>query len=90
MVADMSNTLKLSDSQEQQILELYITHFEEVRTHMKGAQKSREADRERMENLRSEFETQVKSVLTKKQIKAFTVFQKDHRPPQLGQKPQRK
>lgn len=90
MVDDMSTTLKLSESQKGQIIDLYISHFNEVRTEMKSAQKSRENDRERMEALRSQLESQVKSVLTKKQIKAFVKFETDHRPPQHGQKPPRK
>ncbi len=90
MVNEMSSTLKLSENQERQIMELYISHFNEVRTQMRSAQKSREKDRESMEALRSQLENQVKSVLTKKQIKAFEKFEKDHRPPQHGQRPPRK
>ena len=67
IVADLSTELDLSETQEKQISELYFAHFEEV-SEMVGSGDSR-PEREVMEQIRSNFEIEVKSYLTKEQQK---------------------
>ena len=72
MVSDLAKEILLSEEQESQVLELYKKHFEEV----ENITKSGRPDRDEMEALKEEFETDVKAVLTKDQQKLFTAYQK--------------
>lgn len=72
MVSDLSGELLLSDEQEEQVLELYTSHFEAV----EDKTKSGRPDRSEMEELKEDFENDVKNVLTKEQQELFTAYQK--------------
>lgn len=79
MVTELSTELSLSDEQQTKISKMFYSHFEEV-------EKSMESGKNKMDSLREDFETEVKTVLTKKQQKQFKEFQKEHQPKQKGPK----
>ncbi|SNR37938.1 hypothetical protein SAMN06265371_102111 [Lutibacter agarilyticus] len=72
MVSNLSGELLLSDEQEEQVLELYTLHFEEV----ENKTKSGRPDRNEMEELKEDFENEVKAVLTEEQQELFTAYLK--------------
>ncbi len=75
MVSDMSKEVLLSEDQEAEILELYTAHFKEV----KEKTKSGRTNRKEMESLRTDFEKEVKSLLTEEQQKLYVAYQKKNR-----------
>lgn len=75
MVSDMSKEISLNEDQEAEILELYSDHFKEV----KEKTKSGRPDRNEMESLKTDFEKEVKAVLTDEQQKLYTTYQKKNR-----------
>jgi Spy/CpxP family protein refolding chaperone len=83
MVEDLSSELTLTPTQKTKILALYTDHFAEVNTSMKGQRKSREE----MESLKSNFEKQVKDLLTKDQKAKFEKYMKNLRPESNKQRP---
>ena len=72
MVSDMSKEISLDEDQETEILELYTAHFNEV----KKKTKSGRPDRNEMESLKTNFEKEVKAVLTEEQQKLYATYQK--------------
>ena len=76
MVTDLSNELSLSDEQEKKISALYFTHFEEAGKLRAKHEKERNADREKMEKFREDFEAEVKANLNDEQKDQFDAFQK--------------
>ena len=72
MVSDLSKEILLSEEQEEQVLELYTAHFEEV----ENKTSSGRPDRSEMEELKEDFENDVKDVLTKDQQKLYTTYLK--------------
>jgi len=80
MVNKLSDEISLSEEQKTKVLALYNNHFKEVKSKIDHARPKREE----MDMLKKNFEKSVKSVLTKKQQKQFTVFVKKNsknRPP---------
>ena len=72
MVSDLSGDLLLSDEQEEQVLELYTTHFEDV----EDKTSSGRPDRDEMEALKTSLENDVKALLTDDQKKLYTTYLK--------------
>ncbi|MFD1293066.1 hypothetical protein ACFQ5N_04370 [Lutibacter holmesii] len=72
MVSNLAEELLLSEEQEEQVLELYTAHFEEV----EDKTSSGRPDRSEMEELKEDFENDVKDVLTEDQQKLYTTYQK--------------
>ena len=72
MVSDMSKEISLNEDQEAEVLELYTIHFKEV----KKKTKSGRPDRNEMESLKTDFEKEVKAILTAKQQKLYVAYQK--------------
>ena len=83
MVSDLASEILLSDEQEAEVLEIYKNHFEKVESKTKSGR----PDRSEMEELKEEFENEVKAVLTKDQQKLFTAYQKKNT---KKERPQRK
>ncbi len=71
MVEDLSAELSLTEAQETKILALYTDHFAEEKASMSSGQRP---SREEMESLRSDFEDEVKSLLTDEQKSLFDEF----------------
>ena len=67
MVNKLADDLSLSDDQKNQVKDLYIDHFEQVRAVVEDAR----PDREVMEALAAEFEQNVSEVLTDEQNEIF-------------------
>ena len=72
MVDKLSSEILLSEEQKTVMLELYKEHFEEVESKTSSGR----PDRDEMEDLKEDFETDVKAVLTKDQQKLYTAYQK--------------
>jgi hypothetical protein len=83
MVSNLSTELDLSETQEKQVSALYFAHFEEVEA-LTGEDDSR-PDRKVMEQLKEDFETEVKSVLTKDQQKQYETYLKNQKSQRGGQ-----
>ena len=72
MVDELAETLSLTDEQKEKVSEKYFKHFEEVKEKTEGSRPKREE----MEVLKSDFEEDVKSVLTEEQKEKFDAYQK--------------
>ncbi|UMB59651.1 hypothetical protein MHL31_11235 [Lutibacter sp. A80] len=70
MVSELSKEILLSGEQETEILALYKAHFKEVKSKTSSGMPKRED----MEALKDDFETDVKTVLTKDQQKLYTAY----------------
>ena len=70
MITDLSKELSLDEKEEAEISLLYVAHFEEV----KDAMKSGRPSHEKMEALKTEFETEVKDNLTDAQVTKYEAF----------------
>ena len=75
MVGSLADEIDLSKSQQTIILELYEAHFDMVQTKMSG---NSLPDRNEMDDLKVEFENQVKAELTTEQISLYEIFLKKH------------
>lgn len=72
MVSDLAKEILLSEEQEEQVLELYTTHFEDV----EDKTSSGRPDRDEMEALKTSLENDVKALLTDDQKKLYTTYLK--------------
>ena len=84
MVDELATAISLSDEQKKQVSELHFAHFEEAKELMEENKSDRENHRQAMDDLRQEFDEQVKELLTEKQLKDFEKFIKN-RPKQPGE-----
>lgn len=73
MVAGLTEDLSLSEDQEKQVSDAYFAHFEEV---AEIQEKNSRPDREVMEQMGADFESEVKSHLTKDQQKKYDKYLK--------------
>jgi hypothetical protein len=74
MIENLSTELSLNEKQHQEIHELYITHFDHVREKVELKKAEHRMEREEMDNLRSKFEEEVKSLLSEEQQTMFNKF----------------
>ena len=81
MVDELATTLSLTEIQKTQVSELHFAHFKEAKEAMESNRAKNEEQREVMDNIRKNFEEQVKAILTDEQDEQFEIFLKDHRPP---------
>lgn len=82
MVSDLSDELLLSEDQEDQVLELYTEHFEVI----EDKTSSGRPDRDEMEELKEDFENEVKDVLTDDQQELYTEYLKNNSSKKRGGK----
>jgi len=80
MILKMTDELSLNDSQKEKIRNMYFTHFAELRRKVEQHKKARENERKDMEQMRINFEKQVKLILTDEQQTKFDTFRKENRP----------
>lgn len=85
MVGELTNELALSKKQSIKISKMYKDHFKEVKMRVEKDRKEHEAEKEKMDALRRNFEKEIKAELTEEQQNLFVEFQKNHRPPKRGQ-----
>ncbi len=78
MVDELAEILALTDQQKSKIQALYSTHFTDVNKLMGNS--SDRPDREAMEKLKTEFENQIKNLLTDKQIEDYLEFMASKKP----------
>lgn len=83
MVSDLADEISLSTEQEEDVLELYIEHFEEVEEQTSG---NARPDRQEMEALKTKFESEVKALLSEEQQEQFTAYQKKNQQQRGGGK----
>ena len=84
MVSDLASEISLNEDQEAEVLNVYNNHFEEVSDKMKSGR----PDRNEMKSLKTEFEEEVKAVLTEEQQELFDAYQKKNSSKRKGKKKQ--
>lgn len=72
MVEDLDKALSLSDKQEIQVSEKYFAHFAAVDKKMKAGRPNRDD----MEAMKTDFEKEIKSLLTKSQQDLYSTYLK--------------
>lgn len=82
MVSDLASEISLNEDQEAEVLNVYTNHFEEVSDKMKSGR----PDRNEMKSLKTEFEEEVKAVLTEEQQELFDAYQKKKSSKRKGNK----
>lgn len=90
MVDELATTLSLTKEQKSKILELHFAHFEEAKKLMEKNKSDRESHREAMDELKEEFDEQVKDVLTEDQVEAFKEYVENRKKQQRGSRPGRR
>ena len=90
MLVKLAEEISLSEKQHQEIQELFITHFSEVREKMESNKKKHKIEREKMEEQREEFEGNVKSLLNEDQQSKFDDFMERQREHHKQNKPRQK
>ncbi|MCW3804906.1 hypothetical protein [Plebeiibacterium marinum] len=75
MVSKLAEEVGLNEEQTSRVEELYLAHFEDVKTQMEEGERP---SREDMEQQKSDFEKKVKSVLSEEQMAKYDVFLKEH------------
>jgi Spy/CpxP family protein refolding chaperone len=75
MVTDLSKELSLDESQ-QQVSEIFVAHFNEMKEVQEKYKNSHEAERKEMDVVKTEFDKEMKTVLTKDQQKEFDTYMK--------------
>ena len=76
MVSDLADEISLSEELEAKMLDLHVAHFKEVREKTSSGR----PNREEMESLRTDFETEVKSLLTEEQQEQYDDYRKKNHP----------
>ena len=76
MVNDMADEISLSEDQETQVLELYLAHFEELEE--KRSENSR-PERSEMEAFRTDFQNDVKAILSESQKTQYEAYLREHK-----------
>jgi Spy/CpxP family protein refolding chaperone len=84
MVSDLSMELSLDEAQKKEVSEMFAAHFNEVKEVQNKYKSSHEAERKEMDGLRTEFEKEVKTILTNEQQKQFDAFMKDKKAQRKG------
>jgi len=74
MVSDMAKEISLNEEQEDEILDIYQAHFDEVEEKTKSGR----PDRNEMESLKTNFEKEVNAVLTEEQQELYSAYLKEN------------
>lgn len=77
IVEEMDRSLSLTEEQKAAISNIHFHHFEEAKELMEEHKGDREEHRQAMNDLREDFEEQVKDILTDDQIPGFEEFMAD-------------
>jgi len=76
MVSDMAEEISLNEEQEDEILDIYQAHFDEVEEKTKSGR----PNRNEMEALKTSFEKEVNTVLTEEQQELYSAYLKENSP----------
>lgn len=87
MVTNLSEELTLTEEQEKQVSEAYFAHFDEM---AEMQEQNSRPDREVMEQMESDFETEVNSYLTEDQRKKYKKYLKKQQSNREKQGPPRR
>lgn len=90
MVDELAKEISLTDKQKTKVSELYFAHFEEAGELQEKFKGDREGHREAMDDLRAEFDEQVKDLLTEDQAEEFEEYVKNRQKQQRGNRPRRR
>ncbi len=74
IIAELDITLSLTKEQKAAISKIHFDHFEEAKELMEEQKGDRENHRQAMDDLREDFEEQIKELLTDEQITEFEEF----------------
>ena len=74
MVSDMAKEISLNEEQEDEILDIYQAHFDEVEKKTKSGR----PDRNEMESLKTNFKKEVNAVLTEEQQELYSAYLKEN------------
>ena len=77
MVSNLAKEISLSSEQETSVLKIYNTHFEKVKAKTSGNSRPK---REEMVTLQTNFENEVKTLLSKEQISKYEAYLKKQDP----------
>jgi hypothetical protein len=80
LVTELAKELSLTSGQKNDIENLFVKHFEEVKQKMKEHKEKMENEKEKMDKRRKEFEDSIKNLLNEKQQVQFDEFMKNHKP----------
>lgn len=75
MVSDLAKEILLSEEQEEQVLEVYQAHFEDVEDELSGGGRP---DRTKMEALEAKLQESVEELLIDDQIELYEQYLKDN------------
>lgn len=78
-MAEMKETLNLSDKQEKQMRELILENFDDMSKMREKSGGDREAMREQMQQLREEQNNKTKEILSDEQWEKYQTFQEERR-----------
>ena len=87
MVDHLSKSLSLTEEQSTEVARLHFAHFNEMKAQKEKIEAAREKNRQEMENLKGNFQDEIKALLTDEQKEEFDEFIKSHGPKQRPDKP---
>lgn len=90
MVDELATAISLSDELKSEVSDLYFTHFDKVGELQEKYKGHREGHREAMDDLKAEFDDQVKDLLTEDQVELFEEYQENRKRQQRGSRPGRR
>ena len=80
MVNKLASEISLSQDQKSEILNLYESHFNELKEKKEQAKEDKKLEREKMDQHREAFKEEVKSLLSEEQQDKIDEFMEDNRP----------
>lgn len=80
MVSELTTELQLTIVQSNQIEILLFNHFSDVKTKLEANKAVKEEQRKEMDRLRSDFNKEVKELLSPEQHEKFIAFEKERHP----------
>ncbi|MCB9250019.1 MAG: hypothetical protein H6613_16465 [Ignavibacteriales bacterium] len=92
MVTDLAKELSLTSEQTNDVENLFVKHFEEIKQKMKEDQEKMKAERVERDTHRKDFEDSIKKLLSEDQQIKFDEFMKNHKAKQSqgGQRQQQR
>ena len=88
MVKNLSKELSLSSKQQQEIKSLFTNHFADLKDRMEAKRNEHDAERQKIDNHKKQFESEINKVLNDEQQELFVEFMKNNHK-QNKEKPRR-
>ncbi|MGD9899475.1 MAG: hypothetical protein AB7T22_10165 [Calditrichaceae bacterium] len=80
IVDELAEALTLTEEQKSAITDLHFTHFADAKELMEANKGDRESNRQAMEDLRKDFDNQIKELLNDDQIAKYEAYIKNRNP----------